>query len=87
MGMGAAHPTRGIFKAMKHTTLDLKTAWAQGYRPITIVYELPVEQWMLDRAMADQLRGGIDVVTVPMTGGVEIWKRGPKHIQPIESNP
>lgn len=54
-----------------------------GYRPLTIGYELPEEQWMLDNVLADMKRGNVDTRLVPISSGsktievVEVWRKAP----------
>lgn len=54
-----------------------KEARNNGYRPLTIAYQLPHEGWMLDNVLDDMRRGKIDSVVVTVQGGVELWRRPP----------
>lgn len=57
-------------------TMTEAAAKSQGYRPLTIAYNLPKEQDMLDTVLADMRRGNIEAVLVPGYGGPEVWRRG-----------
>lgn len=69
------------------TPLTESVARAQGYRPLTVPYRLPAEQWLLDGVLADMRRGEIDHVTVAKAWtetsndsvyrreGLEVWRR------------
>ena len=56
-------------------TLTTKRAKARRYRALTVPFELPREQWMLDGVVADLRRGRIDHVLVKARRGVAVWRR------------
>lgn len=58
---------------MKTTTKQ--EAKADGFRQLTIAYNLPAEQWMLDNVLKDMERGHIRVALVQVSDGVQVWKK------------
>ena len=57
-------------------TVNTRSARAAGYRALTIGYQLPAEQRLLDNVLADMQRGNIDHVLVKLPNGVAVWRRG-----------
>ena len=57
------------------TTMKTKLARAAGYRAVTGSYQLPGEQGMLEKVLADLRRGDIDHVLVKAGRGVSVWRR------------
>ena len=56
--------------------LSQMQATEQGYRALTVGYQLPAEQPMLDAVLADMQRGQIEHCTVHTSDGVEVWRKG-----------
>jgi hypothetical protein len=51
-------------------------AEAKGFTPLTIDYELPTEQWMLDNVLEDLASGNIPALLVQGSDGVQVWRKG-----------
>jgi hypothetical protein len=64
------------------TLITSEQATARGMRPLTTVYHLPDERWMLNGVLRDMWRGQIDCALVEVTGprskGVEVWRKPSK---------
>ena len=45
-----------------------------GYVSMTVPYNLPAEQWMLENILADMKRGKIDAVVIDC----EVWRKPAK---------
>lgn len=58
---------------MNYITPDEATK--TGYRALTVGYELPLEQWLLNNVLADMRRGRIDHVLVESEYGIEVWRK------------
>jgi len=58
------------------TYLTPKLARASRYRALTITYQLPQEQGLLDNVLADMRRGKIEHALVKEPAGVSVWRRG-----------
>jgi hypothetical protein len=59
-------------------TITKQQAKADGYRPLTIAYSLPQEEWMLNNVVADMRRANIEFVLVAeptLETEVEVWKK------------
>jgi hypothetical protein len=56
-------------------TVTAKRAKTRRYRALTVPFELPREQDLLDGVLADMRRGRIDHVLVRARSGVAVWRR------------
>jgi len=54
--------------------LNREEAKAAGFRALTIGYQLPGEQPMLDNVLADLRRGSINHCLVESESGVAVWR-------------
>ena len=54
--------------------LNRDEAKAAGYRALTISYQLPQEQPMLDNVLADLQRGNINHCLVESESGLAVWR-------------
>jgi hypothetical protein len=64
-------------KSLQDFTVPVETAAATGYRPITTIYSMPSEAWMLEAVVRDMLRGGIEfVVVIEGPGARSVWRKG-----------
>ena len=58
-------------------TMTTRQAQAEGYRALTLPYELPKEQAMLDNVLADLRRGQVAHALVRRRAGLVVWRRAP----------
>jgi hypothetical protein len=57
------------------TKMTARQARAGGYKALTGRYELPEEEALLERVLADMKRGRIRHVLVKEGRGVAVWRR------------
>ena len=58
----------------QHLTEPGVARWL-GFGPMTVGYDLPLEQWMLDNVLRDLDRAGVPYTLVRGARGVEVWKK------------
>ncbi|MBI5386781.1 MAG: hypothetical protein HZA90_19085 [Verrucomicrobia bacterium] len=56
--------------------MNTRTAKTAGYRALTVPYQVPKEQAMLDHVLEDMRRGNISHVLVKNRRGLAVWRRG-----------
>ena len=57
-------------------TMNTRTAKAAGYRALTVPYQVPKQQAMLDHVLEDMRHGNISHVLVKNRQGLAVWRRG-----------
>ena len=55
--------------------MKAREAKATGHYALTITYQLPREQELLERVLSDMRRGNIAHCMVKSNGGVEVWRK------------
>lgn len=71
---------------MNIETKDPEQAKKDGYRPLTIGYDLPKEIDMLNGVISDMEASGTDYELVKGEQGVEVWRRAPLAEKNKEGN-